>query len=157
MDNNDILRRLRYSFNFDDSKMMALFGLGDLPVTREQISNWLKKEDAPDFVACSDEQLAMFLNGVIIDKRGKKDGPPHPPEKSLTNNIVFMKLKIALNLQADDVLGILLLAGFRISNHELSALFRKPGHKHYRVCNDQLLRYFLNGLQLKYRDHSAVP
>jgi uncharacterized protein YehS (DUF1456 family) len=156
MDNNDILRRLRYAFDFEDSKMIALFGLGDLPVTREQISNWLKQEDDPAFAACSDTQLASFLNGLIIDKRGRKDGPSPPAEKSLTNNIVFMKLKIALNLQADAVLGILLLAGFRLSKHELSALFRKPGHKHFRVCNDQLLRNFLNGLQLKYREHSEA-
>jgi uncharacterized protein YehS (DUF1456 family) len=62
-----------------------------------------------------------------------------------------MKLKIALNLKAEDVLGILELAEFRISKHELSAFFRKPGHKHYRECKDQILRNFLQGLQLKYR------
>ena len=27
MTNNDVLRRIRYTFNFDDSKMMAIFGL----------------------------------------------------------------------------------------------------------------------------------
>ena len=43
------------------------------------------------------------------------------------------------------------LANFHISKHELSALFRKPGHKHYRACQDQILRNFLQGMQLKYR------
>ena len=62
-----------------------------------------------------------------------------------------MKLKIALNLKADDVLGILDLANFRISKHELSAFFRRPDHKHYRECKDQILRNFLKGIQLKYR------
>ena len=151
MKNNDILRRLRYSFDFDDTKMIAIFGLSDLQVTRDQANAWLKKEDDPDFMELSDTQLARFLNGLIIDRRGKKDGAQPQPEQSLTNNIVFMKLKIALNLQADAVLGILLLADFRLSKHELSALFRKPGHKHYRECQDQLLRNFLNGLQIKYR------
>lgn len=72
-------------------------------------------------------------------------------EQRLTNNIIFRKLKIALSLQADDVLEFLSLAGFKLSKHELSAFFRRPGHKHYRVCKDQVLRNFLQGVQMKYR------
>ena len=151
MNNNDVLRRTRYTFNFDDSKMMAVFGLGGLEVTRAEISDWLKKDDDPDYQKCSDRQLASFLNGLIVDRRGKKDGPQPEPEKQLSNNIVFRKLKIALNLQADEVLSLVNQADFRISKHELSAFFRKPGHKHYRECKDQVLRNFLKGMQLKYR------
>jgi uncharacterized protein YehS (DUF1456 family) len=151
--NNDILRRLRYTFDFNDSKMIALFGLADHPVTREQISDWLKKEDDPAYQKCSDTQLAIFLNGLINDKRGKKEGPQPEPEQRLTNNIVFRKLRIALNLKAEDVLEILSMVDFPLSKHELSAFFRKPGHKHYRVCKDQSLRNFLKGMQLKYRDN----
>jgi len=151
MNNNDVLRRIRYTFNFDDSKMMAVFGSGGLEVTRAEISDWLKKDDDPDYQKCSDQQLATFLNGLIVDKRGKKDGPQPEPEKQLSNNIVFRKLKIALNLQADEVLSLVNQADFRISKHELSAFFRKPGHKHYRECKDQVLRNFLKGMQLKYR------
>ena len=152
MTNNDVLRRIRYTFNFDDSKMMAIFALAGLEVTRAGISDWLKKDDDPDFQICSDLQLATFLNGLIIEKRGRKDGPQPEPEKTLNNNIIFRKLKIALNLQADDVIKLINQADFRMSKHELSAFFRKPGHKHYRECKDQVLRYFLKGLQLKYRD-----
>ena len=151
MNNNDVLRRIRYTFNFDDSKMMVVFGSGGLEVNRAEISDWLKKDDDPDYQKCSDQQLATFLNGLIIDKRGKKDGPQPEPEKQLSNNIVFRKLKIALNLQADEVLSLVNQADFRISKHELSAFFRKPGHKHYRECKDQVLRNFLKGMQLKYR------
>jgi len=153
MTNNDILRRLRYIFDFGDSKMIALFGLADHQVTREQISNWLKKDDDPAYHECRDTQLAIFLNGLINDKRGKKEGAQPEPESHLTNNIIFMKLKIALNLRAEDVLKIMELAGFYMSKHELSAFFRKPGHKHYRECKDQILRNFLKGMQLKYRDN----
>lgn len=152
MTNNDILRRIRYTFDFSDSKMMAVFGSADHEVTREQISNWLKKEDDPAYKSCSDKQMAIFLNGLINDKRGKKEGAKPEPEQRLTNNIIFMKLKIALNLKSEDVLDIMSLADFRMSKHELSAFFRKPGHKHYRECNDQILRNFLKGMQLKYRD-----
>jgi uncharacterized protein YehS (DUF1456 family) len=151
MTNNDILRRIRYIFDFDDSKMIAIFGSADHQVTREQISDWLKKDDDPAYQECSDTLLAIFLNGLINDKRGKKEGLQPEPEKRLTNNIIFMKLKIALNLKAEDVLEIMTLADLRMSKHELSAFFRRSDHKHYRDCKNQILRNFLKGLQLKYR------
>ena len=151
MNKNDILRRIRYIFDLSDSKMISIFDQAGHQVTRTQISDWLKKDDAPAYQECSDKQLTLFLNGLINDKRGKKDGPRLEPEKSLSNNAVFMKLKIALNLKADDVIKILFLAGAKISKHELSAFSRRPGHKHYRECKNQMLRNFLKGLQLKYR------
>jgi uncharacterized protein YehS (DUF1456 family) len=150
MENNDILRRLRYTFDFGDDKMIALFGLGKCVVTRTQISDWLKKDDAPDYKKLDDNFMAMFLNGFIIDKRGRKDGVPHIVESRLNNNIVFRKLKIALDLKGEDVLAILELADVRISKHELSAFFRNPNQVQYRSCQDQILRNFLQGMQTKY-------
>ncbi len=153
MTNNDIMRRIRYIFDFNDSKMMNLFAIAGQQVTREQVSAWLKREEDPGYETCRDRQLAIFLNGLIIDKRGKREGPQPEPEKRLNNNIILMKLKIALNLKAEDVLEILELAEFCLSKHELSAFFRRPGHKQYRACQDQILRNFLKGMQLKHRDN----
>ncbi|MFT6868532.1 MAG: hypothetical protein ACJA08_003386 [Cyclobacteriaceae bacterium] len=154
MNNNDILRRIRYTFDFEDSKMIALFGLGQLEVSRAAISDWLKKDDNPDQKPLYDKDLAAFLNGLIIKKRGKKDGEQPINEKSLNNNIVFRKLKIALNLKDDEILDIMDKADLPISKHELSAIFRKPTQSQYRECKDQFLRNFLHGLQLKYRTDS---
>ncbi len=156
MTNNDILRRIRYIFDFNDAKMIAIFAQADLAVTREQISNWMKKEEVPEYVNCTDVQLATFLNGLINDRRGKRDGEQPKPEKKLNNNIIFRKLKIALNLKDDEILDILLLADLRISKHELSAFFRRADHKHFRVCKDQILRNFLQGVQLKYRPEQTT-
>jgi uncharacterized protein YehS (DUF1456 family) len=151
MNQNDILRRIRYILDLDDSKMMSICSLGGSEFTRAQISDWLKKDDDPAYQQMKDLELATFLNGLIIEKRGRKDGPQVKPEKQLTNNMIFMKLKIAFNLIAEETLAILALNDFKISKHELSAFFRKPTHKHFRVCKDQVLRNFLKGLQLKYR------
>jgi uncharacterized protein YehS (DUF1456 family) len=156
MTNNDVLRRIRYIFDYNDTTMITIFELAELKVSREQISDWLKKDDDPAYKALSDTQLAIFLNGLINQKRGKKDGPQPAPEKTLNNNIIFRKLKIALNLKEEDTLAILELANLRISKHELSAFFRRADHKHYRACKDQVLRNFLKGLQLKYRP-TAIP
>ncbi len=151
MKNNDILRRIRFVFNLDDSKMMKLSSTKETKVSRAEISDWLKRDDDIGHKEMEDVELAIFLNSFIEEKRGKRDGPAPEPEKRLSNNAVFMKLKIALNLKAEDVLDILSVAGFKLGKHELSAFFRKPGHKHYRECKDQVLRNFLQGLQDKYR------
>jgi len=148
MTNNDIIRRLRFIFNFSDSKMIDIFGLAECNVSREQISDWLKKDDDPSFQEISDFQLAIFLNGLIIELRGKKEGPQPIPEKKLTNNIIFRKLKIALNLKDEEILNILDKMNMRISKHELSAFFRSPSQSQYRPCQNQILRNFLHGLQI---------
>ena len=153
MINNDVLRRVRYIFDFNDSKMIDLFAAADYSVTREQVSDWLKKDDDPAYKECSDLELATFLNGLINDMRGKKEGAQPEVEQRITNNIVFRKLKIALNLKDDDILELLGFADFVLSKHELSAFFRKSTHKNYRHCNDQILRNFLKGLQFRYRDN----
>jgi uncharacterized protein YehS (DUF1456 family) len=149
--NNDVLRRLRYIFDFSDSRMIAIFGQVECAVTRAEISDWLKKDDDPAFVPCSDRLLASFLNGLIVEFRGKQEGTLPVPELRLNNNIILRKLKIALNLRAEDILAVLAESDVKISKHELSAFFRKPGTSHYRVCQDQLLRKFLHGLQIKSR------
>ena len=150
MTNNDILRRIRYIFDYNDSKMIELFALAGVAVTRSYVSDCLKREDDSTFLEMTDLQLAVFLNGLIIDRRGKKDGGTPIPEERLNNNIVFRKLKIALNLKDDDILNILKLSNMNISKHELSAFFRSPNQSQYRPCNDQIMRNFLNGLQKKY-------
>jgi uncharacterized protein YehS (DUF1456 family) len=147
---NDILRRLRYTFDLNDSKMIEIFGAAGHEVTRAQISNWLKKDDDPVFQDLDDYELAIFLNGFIIVNRGKKEGPQAIAEKRLNNNIVFRKLKIALNLKDEDILEILGQVEMHISKHELSAFFRNPNQEQYRPCKDQILRNFLHGLQVKF-------
>ena len=64
----------------------------------------------------------------------------------LTNNDIFKKLRVALELRDDDIVKILKLVEYDISKTELSAIFRNEDHPNYKVCGDQLLRNFLNGL-----------
>jgi len=149
--NNDILRRLRFIFDFSDTKMIDIFAQADLAVTREQVSDWLKTDDKPDFKVLNDRLLATFLNGLINKKRGKKEGAQPEPESRLNNNIIFRKLKIALDYKEENILDVMQLADFPISKHELSALFRRQDHHNYRECQTQILRNFLKGLQLKLR------
>ncbi|TVP54755.1 MAG: DUF1456 family protein [Halomonadaceae bacterium] len=157
MTNNDILRRLRYAFDFKDSAVIDMFALADTEVTKEQVVGWLKREEDDDFLTMNDREMVAFLNGFINYKRGKREGAQPPLEERLTNNMVLQKLRIALNLQAEGVLRLLELGDFHLSKHELSAFFRKPGNKNYRECKDQILRKFLLGIQLQLRPGESDP
>ncbi len=147
MDNNDILRRLRYILNLSDDAMMDMYAKGGEPVSRAEVSDWLKKEDDEAFDVVIDENLATFLNGVIVNYRGKKDGQTPVAEVVLDNNIILRKLKIAFNFKAEEIVYIMRLGGQKVSTTELSAFFRNPKHAKYKPLNDQYLRNFLNGFQ----------
>jgi uncharacterized protein YehS (DUF1456 family) len=155
MTNNDILRRLRFTFDLNDKNMMALFQEGGVTASRAQISDWLKQEDDEAYVRLTDNEFASFLNGFIVSRRGKKEGPPAVAERKINNNIIFRKIRIALDFKEDDVLRTLQLVQFNLSSSELSAFFRKPTHKHYRECQDQVLRNFLHGIQLKFKPETG--
>jgi len=151
MTNNDILRRLRYLFDYNNAKMIALFKLAEHSVTQEKLIAWLRKEDDPLIVFLSDKELATFLNGLIIEKRGKREGPQPEAEDALSNNMILRKLRIALDMKTDDILALFASIDKKISKHELSAFFRNPDNNSYEVFKDQYLRYFLNALQAKLR------
>ncbi|MBN7818413.1 DUF1456 family protein [Bowmanella yangjiangensis] len=159
MTNNDILRRIRYAFDFKDNAMVEVFAAADHKVSVQQLHNWLRKDDDAQFVALSDAELGLYLDGLINIKRGKREGETPQTLPRLTNNVIFQKLRIALNMKAEDILETMQLVDFRLSKHELSAFFRKPDHKNYRECKDQILRNFLNGVQRRLRpqDHSVYP
>ena len=156
MTNNDILRRVRYLFNFSENKIVGLFKLTNFDIQKTDVSAWLRKEEDPLLVEISDKELAIFLNGLIIERRGQREGDHPQPEESLSNNMILRKLKIALNLKSDEILQLFELVDRKLSKHELSAFFRKPNHKSYRNCMDQYLRNFLTALQLKYKNSLAT-
>jgi len=149
--NNDILRRIRNTFDLNDGAVIEIFSLADFNATEGQVTAWFEKEEDETFIKLNDTELALFLNGFINLKRGKREGGQPKPEDHLNNNMVFQKLRIALDLKAEDILDILQLVDLRLSKHELSAFFRKPGNKHYRECKDQTLENFLLGIQCQLR------
>ncbi|QYJ87016.1 DUF1456 family protein [Shewanella mesophila] len=152
MINNDILRRLRFVFDYQNAKMIKIFAKVKHEVTQEELLNMLKKEAEEGYQPCNDKMLCRFLDGLIIEKRGLKEGAEIPePIAQLNNNLIFKKLRVALEMREEDIISALALADFNMSKSELGALFRKPGHKHFKECGDQVLRNFLTGLSLKYR------
>lgn len=149
MTNNDVLRRIRFIFDYNDQEMIAIFKHAGADVTKAEVCDWLKKEDDLALEPIADKGLATFLNGLIIEKRGRREGPLPVAESILTNNITLQKLKIAFNLKSEDLLALFASVDVKMSAHELSAFFRKPNHRHHREFMDQYLRNLLMALQLK--------
>jgi uncharacterized protein YehS (DUF1456 family) len=154
MINNDVLRSIRYMLDLGDGKVVEIIQLADagFPIGKEDVQAFLKKDDDPGYVECSDRVLAHFLDGLVVHYRGRNENaPPRPVEKRITNNLVLKKLRVAFELKDVDMHQVFADAGFPVSKPELSALFRQPDHHNYRACGDQMLRNFLKGLTLRVR------
>ena len=156
MTNNDFLRRLRYALNIKDNVMVQIFKKGNVVLTREDVIDYLKKDIDEGFKKLNNNDLIAFLDGLIIQKRGKReDGTPIPQvkvTKNNLNNILLRKLRIALSFKSYDMIKIFKLGGVEISEGELSALFRSEEHKNYKECGDKYIRVFLKGLTEFYRN-----
>jgi uncharacterized protein YehS (DUF1456 family) len=153
MNNNDILRRLRYALNLSDAKMIEIFARVGQVLNEAEVHSLLGKEDEEGTVICLDDLMAAFLDSLIVELRGppRPGSPPPAIPDRISNNDIIKKVRIALKLQESDMMAILEAGGQPMSKGELSALFRKPGHKHYRACGDQVMRAFLRGLTLRLR------
>ncbi len=75
----------------------------------------------------------------------------------MTNNDIFKKLRVALQLRDDQIVEILELVDFRISKGEIGNFFRNADHPKYVDCGDQVLRNFLNGLVIHLRGTKEEP
>lgn len=174
MDNNDRLIRTRYALDINNTEMQKIFKLGGLDIAIEEMEKLLIKskdryfdangdqlnaDDKSDNIPCDNRTLEMFLNGLIIYKRGEQEvkpgAPKHNPfiikEHASVNNVLLKKLRIALELTSDDVVDIIALAGTTITKSELGAFSRKRTSPKYVECGDKYARNFLKGLAIKYR------
>ena len=75
----------------------------------------------------------------------------------MTNNDILKKLRVALKLRDTDIVKILQLVDFKVTETELSALFRNEDHPNYKPAGDQILRNFLNGLIIHLRGPMEKP
>ena len=77
MINNDIYRRLRYLFGYHYDHVVALFAATGFEVSEAQYKGWAGTEEEDRVIMMTDRELAIFLNGIIIQRRGAQEGPPH--------------------------------------------------------------------------------
>lgn len=154
MTNNDVLRTLRYALMLDNTVLLSCLSEVGVRLEPRELAALLKQEGEPGFMPLPDEVLDHLLQGLIILKRGRREAgesessqAPQRPTR-LTNNRILRALRIALSLQDRDLIAIMGLSGVQVGKTELSALFRREGHRNHQPCGDQFLRNFLRGLGL---------
>ena len=154
MDNNELLKRLRYALQVDDHVAVRIFKQGGLKATLEDVGKWRLKEEEPEYAGCPNEAISAFLAGYIVERRGVQEGKPVPPPSKafVENNTVLKLIKIALALRSEDLQTCMETGGASLSVSEVNALLRKPDTRNYRQCGDQVLRQFLNGIGQIQRD-----
>jgi len=145
---NEILYRIQKALNLSETQMLEAYALADYPMEPSHLSSLLKRRNDKAFHPCSYEELGVFLDGLILLKRGPS--PKKKPESDevieLTNNLILKKLRIALELKEAETEIIFNLADVMLTKQELKSLFRKEDHKNFKACSDELLMAFLEGL-----------
>ncbi|UUA74478.1 DUF1456 family protein [Cellvibrio sp. QJXJ] len=158
MRTNDIFRKITQSLTLGNLQIQQLFALSAIDLNDKEIANLLKTDYQPGFEPMPDYVLLIFLNNLIEQQRGKKnDAEQEVIEKhaKISNNDVLKKLRIAYNLHEQQVRDALKLTTIELTKSDLAALFRKPGHVHFKACDDELVLDFIEGLGLLLQQRQA--
>ena len=161
MRTNDIFRKLTQALALNTAQIQTLFAATQIDLSEKEVANLLKTDYQPNFEPMPDYILLIFLNNLIDQERGKKDAAadaiaePIDKHAKVSNNDVLKKLRIAFNLQEQQLRDALKLATIELTKSDLSALFRKPGHEHFHACDDALALDFIEGLGLLLQQRNA--
>ena len=151
MNTNDILFKIKTALSLDNETMIEAYSLAGYKMKPERLEHLLKRRHESGFELCSYEELGLFLDGLVLLKRGPSPKKSNENEViELTNNLILKKLRIALELKEAKTEIIFGLGDIKLSKQQLSSLFRKEGHKNFKACSDKLLMAFLDGLDEYY-------
>ena len=142
---NDILYKIKKALHLSNDDILKAYELEEYDITSGHLANLLKRRQDKGFVLCSYEELGVFLDGLVTLKRGPSP-QTNQEEVALTNNLILKKLRAALQLKEHELQMIFALVDIDLGKQQLSSLFRKEDHKNFKVCSDELLNAFLDGL-----------
>ncbi len=143
---NEILYRIQKALNLTIAEILEAYKLEAYVMEPSHLEALLKRRHDKGFMLCSYEELGVFLDGLVTLKRGPSPKNNADEVVELTNNRILKKLRIALELKEAQTEIIFGLAEIELSKQQMASLFRKEGHKNFKVCSDALLMSFLEGL-----------
>ncbi|RLA77305.1 MAG: DUF1456 domain-containing protein [Epsilonproteobacteria bacterium] len=147
MNTNDTLYRIKTALSLDNDTIIKAYALSEHEMEPEHLNHLLKRQQESDFEICSYEELGQLLDGLVLLKRGPAPQKANPNKAiELTNNLILKKLRIALELKEPETEIIFGLGEAKLTKQQLSSLFRKEGSKNFKVCSNELLIAFLDGL-----------
>lgn len=72
--NNDIMKKLRVALQLRDDDIIHILSLADYQITKSELGAIFRNEEHEKYMPCGDQLLRNFLNGLIIYKRGPREG-----------------------------------------------------------------------------------
>lgn len=155
MTNNTVLQKIQYALRLEQDEIIRIFQHVGVQLDAKLAIGYFIDTKHEDYVACPNNMLSSFLEGLILERRGVNEKNPTPPvitDESLTNNAVLKKLKVALDFHDEDIRLVLERVKVDTKKVDLSALLRKKGHKHYKPCSDYVLESFLMGIRVAFKE-----
>ncbi len=154
---NDILFKLKTALSLDNKAFIEAYALADHEMTEERIDNILKRRQDEGYEDATYEELGIFLDGLVLLKRGPSDKEVNPDDAvELTNNLILKKVRVAMELKEAELVILFALGEVTITKRQIGSLFRKEGGKNFKECSDELLMAFLEGLDEFYYDGEEV-
>ena len=150
---NDILYKIKTALSLDNETILEIYKLVEYEMSEEHLINILKKHQDKDYEDATYEELGLFLDGLVILKRGPSDKVQDEDTViELTNNLILKKIRVAMELKESELVILFALAEVTLTKRQIGSLFRKEGTKNFKACSDELLMAFLDGLDEFYYD-----
>jgi len=154
---NDILYKIKKALSLENSQLIEAYKLADYEMKEERLEAILKRRLDKGYEEATYEELGVFLDGLVLLKRGPSDKVADENEAvALTNNLILKKIRVAMNLKEPELVILFALAEVELTKRQIGSLFRKEGGKNFKVCSDELLEAFLEGLDEFYYDGEEV-
>ena len=154
---NDILFKIKTALSLTDKEIEEMYRLAGLEMSQERIKSILKRHQDKGFSEATYEELGLFLDGLVLLKRGEPSITRDADEVvELTNNLILKKLRVAMNLKESELVIVFALAEVVLTKRQIGSLFRKEGGKNFKACSDELLFAFIDGLDEFYYNGEEV-
>ncbi|CAA6801615.1 MAG: Unknown protein [uncultured Sulfurovum sp.] len=157
MQTNDILFKLKTALSLENEQIIEAYKLADFEMTEERLANIMKRRQDKGFEEATFEELGVFLDGLVLLKRGPSDKVANEDDVvELTNNLILKKVRVAMELKEPELVILFALAEVTLTKRQIGSLFRKEGTKNFKACSDELLNAFLEGLDEFYYDGEEI-
>jgi len=154
---NDILFKITDALHLDNKMVIEAYRLAEYEMSEERLTNILKRRQDKGYEEATFEELGIFLDGLVLLKRGPSDKVANDDEAvALTNNLILKKIRVAMELKEPELVILFALAEVNLTKRQIGSLFRKEGGKNFKECSDELLMAFLEGLNEFYYDGEEI-
>jgi len=157
MQTNDILFKIKTALSLENAQIIEAYKLTDFSMSEARLVSIMKRRQDKGFEEATFEELGVFLDGLVLLKRGPSDKIANEDEVvELTNNLILKKIRVAMELKEPELVILFALAGITLTKRQIGSLFRKEGTKNFKACPDALLNAFLEGLDEFYYDGEEI-